>query len=301
MGWLEHSLILIIVAVIAGICASVARPSVILSWWGPSLVVLVLWPESAGSMGRTEMLGLPLEYVPLLFIVGCSLLSGLMRHGADLPRMQPLHLWISVALLAYGAASLAWTPNKLGWARQFVMFVVYLGWFHVVSAALRREGLEALLDHLQWLIYFTTAFAVIGAVRVFVTPGRYVGDFTPIIEYRSSEIMALYSASLLAITLYAVRGSLHMLWLAMVLWASLFLTFSRTGMVGHCLATGVLLGLSWFCQGWAGRRVRQTFVFLSVGALSAGVMLCVIDPHTVEALQETRVLHRLGVRYLRRR
>ena len=286
MGWFEAGAAAVAAGCVVAMIAAAFSPTQILTGWGLSLVVLVLWPESWSDLGQSRWLGAPLEYIPLLLVVGCSTLSAIFRRGVPLHRMDKTHLAIAGGLLAYGAASFLWTPNRAGAAKQIVMFVVYFAWFFWMTSELRRAGLDGVLKLLERLVLCATVFAVVGCLRVFITDGRYVGDFTPIIEYRSSEVMTVYSASLFAVFLYGVQGRGYMLGCAVVLWASMLLTFSRTGMVGQALAGGLLLGLSWFCRGDAGRRVRQTAVVLGCGAAVALASIAVLSPNTVRALAE---------------
>jgi O-antigen ligase len=216
------------------------EPKKIYLMWAVVLIFYAAWPEGLYSGDQRLAFNLPFEYVPLLGVFSSGALSGLMRNGA-LYRRFPKWLCFSAAgIILYGLASALWVRDYTSWFQYLGMWGTYIALLFLVIHSLSKEtppGLSLFLDRMLFLL---SGFLVIVIIRNLTVPAaRYSGieefglwDFSPMIRYRISQIIAVLPFVPVAAMLYLASKQIRYLLFVGAAAIAIFASFSRDGIIG---------------------------------------------------------------------
>jgi O-antigen ligase len=247
-------------------------PKVLYLGWGIVLIVYAFWPFGPDDMDQRVAFNLPMEYVPLLAVLTVGALVGLCRKQR-LKVQIPKILWRSaLGIILYGAISVLWIVDLESWLHYFFMWVGYLGLTFAMAYILSQESRRDLLRFMDTFLFLMTGFLAIVIVHNLVSSSSRFGteeyglwDFSPIIRYRISQIVAVLPFVPVATMLFFATRRIT--YLAFVASASLAIlsSFSRDGAVG----LAICLGLCWVTARWGPRASVK-------GLLRAAVIFVVL-------------------------
>ncbi len=267
-------MMLVVVALgVLGLCCMILPPIRYYRLWGVVVATYAFCPSVETLDARVGPgSGIPLDYVPLLAIMGFAAASAIFRGMVSYSTLPRPYMFFSLCLLTYAILSLFWITDRAGWVREFCMFGFYICTFSIMTSSLSLVPVPLVTSLIRFIALMSTVFAFAGIVRILSGPGRYFGDISPLIYYRSSEVLVLCFAFPIALSLYFHTGRRSHLVSAILLGCAMLLSCSRTGYIGigGSLAVLFLLARKRF-------QTRQRLVRVFASSLVALLLVVVLS------------------------
>ncbi|MBI2820299.1 MAG: O-antigen ligase family protein [Acidobacteria bacterium] len=249
-------------------------PATICLGWPLVLISYVLIP-AINLDPDTKLAFVPLEYFPLLLVLGCGSLCTCLRRARNPVRIPaPLKLF-AFAIIGIVLASVLWVQNPVLWTQHAAMWLMYMGSCLLIAKGLAQDSAQRHMQYLDRLFVLLSIFLMLVLIRNFLSPSSRFSsgfdiwlnplDFSPFIRYRISQVMIVTPLIPVAFMMYIAKPK--RIYGVFVLLSSLavLLSFSRTAMIGLVVGSVTAVVLSRFEPGIASRlRLQRTAVQLAV-------------------------------------
>lgn len=238
--------------------------------WVISLVGMSLYPYKLPS--NYKYLGLNVDYfffIAIFFVINILVISA--NNPFKIYRqLKGSTLLFIILFLLYGALSCFWVKSLEFWLVSLGMFIFYLT-SSLVMGYFFSSSVYYYNKFSKFALRAISIFVVIGILKAFVDSFHtaYLGDYSSVIDYRSSEIMIILGHLPFALSLCINRKRILNYILLSLLIVGVFLTFSRTAMVGVTVTLLIYLFFSIFTFKVFSKRVLAFWLTL------AGVLVLV--------------------------
>jgi len=272
--------------------AIVLPPIKIYSLWGIILVVYALWPGGLVSIRVGPGSGVPVEYLPLLCILGSGIIASVIRGDLSLRNLPSPLVVLASGIALYMLTSIYWVSDRSSWLISSIMFSFYIIALFAMVGSLSKKPIDFQLKLINLLLLATTLFGLVGIIRFAIWTGRYLGDFSPVTQYRSSEISILLLLIPVAFALYFQSRRIKFLASIIILSSAVVLSFSRTGFIGLSLSVAIVIFIVIRAFSFA-RASAKLMVLLSVFLIVFSASYLVVGNPILERIESITLVQRI--------
>jgi len=289
---INFMIITLIAIALLFLLAVILPPIKIYSLWGVMLVIYALWPGGLVFTRVGPGSGIPVEYLPLLCILGSGIIASVIRGDLSLRNLPSPLVVLASGIALYMLISIYWVSDRSSWFISSIMFLFYIIALFAMIGSLSKKLIDFQLKLINLLLLATTLFGLVGIVRFTIWTGRYLGDFSPVTQYRSSEITILLLLIPVAFSLYFQSRQIKFLASTIILSSAVILSFSRTGFIGLSLSMAIVIFIVIRAFSFA-RASAKLMVLLSVFLIVFSVSYLVVGNPILERIESITLVQRI--------